>query len=227
MPMAPSVRPLTLVVNPLTAVLCKVPDMAKELLKDRALRARIQAGFDDPGKAAKAIGCSRTLVVSWEDGSAKSIGGKYLLKAARAYMVRPEWLGDGEGTDSWPYLGKAATVNANGEFVPVRAYALAAGGPIVHPAVPLLLICPICAHSLTQRPFIVGPNEVIEVHADWEGDEVAPGELEAMLTVDGQVGVVLQPGDVVRVRRSEHKARLLRRPSEIFYDRLRQKMSWE
>lgn len=107
------------------------------------------------------------------------------------------------------------------------AYALAAGGPIVHPAVPLLLICPICAHSLTQRPFIVGPNEVIEVHADWEGDEVAPGELEAMLTIDGQVGVVLQPGDIVRVRRSEHKARLLRRPSEIFYDRLRQKMSWE
>jgi len=107
------------------------------------------------------------------------------------------------------------------------AYALAAGGPIVHPAVPLLLICPICAHSLSQRPFIVGPDEVVEVHADWEGDEVAPGELEAMLTIDGQVGVVLQPGDMVRVRRSEHKARLLRRPSEIFYDRLRQKMSWE
>lgn len=107
------------------------------------------------------------------------------------------------------------------------AYALSAGGPIVHPAVPLLLICPICPHSLAQRPFIVGPDEVVEVRADWEGDEVAPGELEAMLTIDGQVGVILQPGDMVRVRRSEHKARLLRRPSEIFYDRLRQKMSWE
>jgi NAD+ kinase len=106
------------------------------------------------------------------------------------------------------------------------AYALAAGGPIVHPGVPLLLVCPIAAHSLTQRPFIVGPNEVIEVRADWEGDEVSPGELEAMLTIDGQIGVILQPGDLVRVRRSEHKARLLRRPSETFYDRLRQKMSW-
>lgn len=107
------------------------------------------------------------------------------------------------------------------------AYALAAGGPIVHPGVPLLLVCPIAAHSLTQRPFIVGPDEVIEVRADWEGDEVSPGELEAMLTIDGQIGVVLQPGDMVRVRRSEHKARLLRRPSETFYDRLRHKMSWE
>jgi NAD+ kinase len=107
------------------------------------------------------------------------------------------------------------------------AYALAAGGPIVHPEVPLLLVCPIAAHSLMQRPFIVGPDEVIEVRADWEGDEVSPGELEAMLTIDGQIGVVLQPGDMVRVRRSEHKARLLRRPSETFYDRLRQKLSWE
>lgn len=107
------------------------------------------------------------------------------------------------------------------------AYALAAGGPIVHPGVPLLLVCPIAAHSLMQRPFIVGPEEVIEVRADWEGDEVAPRELEAMLTIDGQIGVVLQPGDMVRVRRSEHKARLLRRPSETFYDRLRQKLSWE
>jgi NAD+ kinase len=107
------------------------------------------------------------------------------------------------------------------------AYALSAGGPIVHPGVPLLLVCPIAAHSLTQRPFIIAANEVIEVRADWEGDEVSPGELEAMLTIDGQVGVVLQPGDVVRVRRSEHKARLLRRPSESFYDRLRMKLSWE
>lgn len=101
--------------------------MAKELLKDRALRARIQAGFDDPGKAAKAIGCSRTLVVSWEDGSAKSIGGKYLLRAARAYRVRPEWLGDGEGSDGWPFLGEAVPPNDSGEFIPVRAYAQAAG----------------------------------------------------------------------------------------------------
>jgi len=106
------------------------------------------------------------------------------------------------------------------------AYALSAGGPIVHPAVPLLLICPICAHSLTQRPLVAGPDETIEVRAEWEGDEVAASEMQAMLTVDGQVGVFLQSGDVVRVRRSAHRARLLHHPDDSFYSRLRQKMGW-
>lgn len=106
------------------------------------------------------------------------------------------------------------------------AYALAAGGPIVHPALGSLLICPICAHSLTQRPLLVGPDEVIDVHADWEGDEVAQAELETMLTVDGQIGFSLQNGDMVQVRCSGKTTQLLRLPDESFYDRLREKMRW-
>ena len=106
------------------------------------------------------------------------------------------------------------------------AYALAAGGPIVHPDVPLLLICPICAHSLAQRPIVVSPDEEVEIRAEWEGDEVASEYLEAMLTIDGQVGVRLYSGDVVKLRRSERVARLLRVPGDSFYDRLREKMRW-
>jgi len=107
------------------------------------------------------------------------------------------------------------------------AYALSAGGPIVHPDVPLFLLCPICAHSLTQRPFAVSSNEVIEVRTEWEGDEVAEGELEVMLTIDGQVGVPLRMGDVVRVQKSPHRARLMRFDEESFYARLRMKMGWQ
>jgi NAD+ kinase len=107
------------------------------------------------------------------------------------------------------------------------AYALSAGGPIVHPGVPLLLVCPICAHSLAQRPLVVGPGETVEVHAEWEGDEVAPSELEAMLTIDGQIGVRLQPGDIVQVRQAHCAARLLHLPGYNFYDRLREKMGWD
>ncbi len=106
------------------------------------------------------------------------------------------------------------------------AYALSAGGPIVHPGVPLLLICPICAHSLTQRPLVADPDDTIEIHAEWESDEVAASEIQAMLTVDGQIGVRLQSGDIVQVRRSEHIARLLHLPDYSFYGRLRQKMGW-
>ncbi len=106
------------------------------------------------------------------------------------------------------------------------AYAISAGGPIVHPDVPLLLICPICAHSLTQRPLVVAPDETISVRAEWDGDEVAPTMLEAMLTVDGQIGVPLRPGDTIQVRRSKQTARLLHLPRDSFYERLRQKLQW-
>jgi NAD+ kinase len=106
------------------------------------------------------------------------------------------------------------------------AYALSAGGPIVHPQVPLLLLCPICSHSIAQRPLVVGPDETIELHAEWEGDEVSPNVLEAMLTIDGQVGIVLRSGDRVIVRRSSLCARLLLSPHDSFYARLRQKLHW-
>jgi len=106
------------------------------------------------------------------------------------------------------------------------AYALSAGGPIVHPDMPLLLLCPICAHSLTQRPLVVAQDQRIEILTEWQSEEVAPGELEAMLTVDGQIGVPLQSGDRVRVQRSEFKARLVRLPPDSFYNRLREKMRW-
>ncbi len=106
------------------------------------------------------------------------------------------------------------------------AYALSAGGPIVHPGVPLLLMCPICAHTLMLRPLVVGPDETVEILAEFEGDEVAPGELQAMLTVDGQIGVALQSGDVVRVQRAQAIARLLISPDDGFYTRLRQKLRW-
>lgn len=105
-------------------------------------------------------------------------------------------------------------------------YALSAGGPIVHPNVPLLLICPICPHSLTQRPIVVGPDETLDILAEWDGDEVAASQLEAMLTVDGQIGIGLQPGDIVRVQRAEVSTCLLRPPDSNFYARLREKMRW-
>ena len=123
-----------------------------------------------------------------------------------------------------------AAVRADGLVISTptgsTAYALAAGGPIVHPDVPLLLICPICAHSLTQRPLVVGPDETVEVLAEWESEEVAASELEAMLTIDGQVGVRLQSGDRVRVRRARERARLMHLPGDSFYTRLREKLRW-
>ena len=161
------------------------------------------------------------------DTSALEIGGGIALndavvaKSALARILRLSIYADTE---------LVAQIRADGLIVSTptgsTAYALSAGGPIVPPDVELLLCAPICAHTLNQRPIVVGPGETVDVRAEWEGDEVQQERLDTMLTLDGQVGVILRPGDVVRVRRSSMVARLLRDPKDSFYARLRLKMAW-
>lgn len=67
----------------------------------RARFARERAGFANEQAAADAIGCGRTTVIRWEK-DAKSISGNYLHAAARAYLVRPEWLLLTSDDDGYP-----------------------------------------------------------------------------------------------------------------------------
>src|SRR5688572_24991880 len=99
-----SVSLLTVNVNSLTAPECKVPDMTRLTFPERARMARIRAGYPNEAAAAADIGCSRPLVISWEKGEAKSIGSKYLLDAAKAYKVRPEWLLMETEDDGYPWV---------------------------------------------------------------------------------------------------------------------------
>jgi NAD+ kinase len=99
------------------------------------------------------------------------------------------------------------------------AYNLSAGGPILSPGVRALVITPICPHTLTARPVVVDSDDVATV-------EVASGVEGVLLTVDGQVGCPLRGGDVVRVRRAEEKALLVRLRTPSFYELLRQKFAW-
>lgn len=144
-----------------------------------------------------------------------------VAKSALARILQLSIFVDGEAV---------AVVRADGLIVSTptgsTAYALSAGGPITTPDAPLFLICPICAHSLTQRPLIVGAHETIEVLVEWEGEEVSESQIEAMLTVDGQIGVRLKSGDRIKVRRAPLVTRLLRTPGDSFYTRLREKMRW-
>ena len=185
------------------------------MLEARVLRAR-------PGQRGEANETTGVLPVAREDvGGGIGLNDAVVAKSALARILRLSVFLDGE---------LVAETRADGLIVATptgsTAYALSAGGPIVHPAVPLLLVCPICAHSLAQRPLVVGPQETVEIHAEWDGDEVASSELEAMLTIDGQIGVRLQPGDIVQVRQAKCAARLLHLPGYSFYDRLREKMGW-
>ncbi len=154
-------------------------------------------------------------------GGGVALNDAVVAKSALARILRLSICAGGE---------TVANIRADGLVVSTptgsTAYALSAGGPIVPPDVPLLLVCAICAHSLGQRPFVVSPNETLEVRAEWGGEEIQTSSIDAMLTLDGQVGVSLKPGDLVRVCRSKSVARLLRDPDDSFYGRLRQKMGW-
>lgn len=99
------------------------------------------------------------------------------------------------------------------------AYSLSAGGPIVFPSVSALSITPICPHMLTNRPVIVPDQSVIET-------TVLGTDLTTYLTIDGQVGELLKKGDRVVCRRSEHSISLVRPPTLLFFDVLREKLKW-
>jgi NAD+ kinase len=99
------------------------------------------------------------------------------------------------------------------------AYSLSAGGPIVFPSVPSMVITPICPHTLTNRPVVMNEESIINVTNLSEDDAT-------YLTIDGQVGELLKQGDVVACCRSPHSTNLIQPPSMQFFDVLRQKLKW-
>jgi NAD+ kinase len=100
------------------------------------------------------------------------------------------------------------------------AYNLAAGGPVVHPAVDAILLTPIAPHMLTYRPVVVPADSLITVQPVMNGHD------EVFVTFDGQSGHPLQAGDVVTICRSSATLRLVRAATRDYFDLLRQKLKW-
>jgi len=99
------------------------------------------------------------------------------------------------------------------------AYSLSAGGPIVFPTVSALTITPICPHTLSNRPVVLDDESTIQV-INRSGDQ------STYLTIDGQVGELLQRNDYVSCRRSRHCISLIQPPNMLFFDVLREKLKW-
>lgn len=99
------------------------------------------------------------------------------------------------------------------------AYSLSAGGPLVHPSVRVVVLSPICPHTLSVRPIVIDDASLLAFRLR------SPGE-ELLLTLDGQQTVRLGADDVVEVTRSPHHACLVRSPQVGFYDLLRTKLGW-
>ena len=97
------------------------------------------------------------------------------------------------------------------------AYSLAAGGPVLMPSVDAILLTPICPHSLTHRPLVVGGDARISVRLNSGADGV--------LSVDGQVGMLVAQGDQIDCRKADYHIKLLRM-RRSFFDILRSRLRW-
>jgi NAD+ kinase len=98
------------------------------------------------------------------------------------------------------------------------AYSLAAGGPILTPAVAGLVLSPICPHALTHRPVVVPDHVEIEIL-------VNNADGEAYLSIDGQIGIPVFQGDRLICRKSPYVTHLLRL-KKTFFEVLGTKLKW-
>lgn len=98
------------------------------------------------------------------------------------------------------------------------AYNISAGGPVVYPYARNILLTPICAHSITQRPLILPADFEIRL----ELDEAH----EAKIIVDGQEILGFALGDSLKLRAAKKPAKLLHRLESSYFEVLRKKFSW-
>lgn len=94
------------------------------------------------------------------------------------------------------------------------AYSFSAGGPVVWPGVQAMLLVPIAAHALFNRPLVVGPDSVLNVQID----PASAGT--GVLWCDGRRRFELPVGTVIEVRRSQIPVRLARIDKAVFTERL-------
>jgi NAD+ kinase len=99
------------------------------------------------------------------------------------------------------------------------AYNLSAGGPVVYPSMNAVLITPICPFTLSDRPIVVPDDATIELGLRTPNEEV-------VVTFDGQVGVPLQVGDKVRIRKSKTTFDIVQPRNRNYFDVLREKLRW-
>jgi len=99
------------------------------------------------------------------------------------------------------------------------AYNLSAGGPILYPTLDVLMVTPICPHTLTNRPIALSLDSVVDIRLESLSEEV-------FLTLDGQQGFPLTTRDLVRIRKSSDPVYLITEPSRSYFQVLHRKLKW-
>lgn len=98
-------------------------------------------------------------------------------------------------------------------------HSLSAGGPVLMPTSPAMVVTLICPHTLSIRPLVLSHDSTVDVI-------VVDRVVGSTLAVDGQVGQCLEIGDAVKVRRSAPGVRFIHLPGYDYFNVLRQKLHW-
>jgi len=154
------------------------------------------------------------LESKFKDGSGLALNDVVINKGALARMIQVTvWIDDRE----------IQTLKADGLIVATptgsTAYSLSAGGPIIQPYIPGILLTPICPHTLTFRPTVITSDSRIKIQLLTSGEEV-------YLTLDGQRGSTMVKNDTVEVWRADCELCLVSSPKRNYFDLLQEKLSW-
>jgi len=99
------------------------------------------------------------------------------------------------------------------------AYSLSAGGPIIQPRIPAVIIAPICPHTLSFRPMVVSSRSRIRVQVLTSGEK-------AYLTLDGQRGYRVKENESIEISTSALEFSLITSPRRNYFDLLQEKLNW-
>jgi NAD+ kinase len=100
------------------------------------------------------------------------------------------------------------------------AYALSCGGPIIEPSLDIMVVVPICSHTLTDRPIVIPSSKTIEIRV------LERADAKAEVTIDGHAIGGVGPDDVLTVTKSTSCIRLIHPPGYNFFSILRSKLFW-
>lgn len=135
-----------------------------------------------------------------------------VIKGAIARLIRLRTYVDDQFVAMYPADGIIVST-ATGS----TGYSLSAGGPLIHPTLPVTLIMPVCPHTLNARALVIADHQQVKV-------AIQAGHSEILLTTDGQRGGSLLPDDVILVQKAVCTTPLIKVSGRGYFEALRTKM---